>query len=575
MSHDTSHQLQTLTTSLEECGPALSSIRLQLDDVWTGSNSALARCEDRVNNVKHALAQITDALRRLGTEVVAEEQHLQQRGDAYKADYQQSQRNVNQLTQSLSVATHRGDELQRRLEDTQDDLRYTKRRVTEGEQTVEDLKAQLRTANRQIEQLTAAAAAAPPTHQPPPLLPTHSVPSSAGGPGRPSTDSGFSDGSAAPNPGDRQRQNIAYGVLDTATSDFQARNYATADAGFADVQTMMRQLPSALRQNFDTASLAYHRAVCRAEIGTDNEAETKLTEFLQSYDRAAVRQKAHITHLLARTHVRLGRLDSALDHSCNAVGQWYEIDSSCDQYFDAVALLARIFHLQVRPARALAVINQCPENKKDYVRNKYAGLRATTTTTTTTPAQPAPRPGQTPAAPAPSGRLPTRSHVPAATRPPRSTAGSTVSGTTTSSRASKRAERYKQLPLSFRIALTSTARSASTLPPIEFFPSRHEKTTWYGTEISALERYDQQAISRLKDASPPQHTSKTPVPAAIADANRTQVREIAALAIAKAWQKLTKVGLGAEAAILKRAGEEAFGSEMFREALVEAVEHAG
>ncbi|KAK0863643.1 hypothetical protein LTR87_016110 [Friedmanniomyces endolithicus] len=442
MPQDATSQMQALATSLEECGPALSSIRLQLDDVWSGSNSALARCENRVNIVKNALVDITDRFRRLGATLIAREQHLEQRCDDIKADYQRSQRDVDQVTQSLSVATHRGDELQRRLEDTKDDLRYAKRRFAEGEQTVEDLKTQLRNANRKIEVLTDAA----------PLLLLAGL-RQPHPPSLPSTDSGFSETTTATNPADRQRQNIAYGVLLAAISDFDAGNFATADPKFADVQTMVRNLPSALRHNFDTTSIAYHRSVCRAETGTDREAETKLTEFLQSYHQAAPSQKAHITHLLARTRVKLGRLDSALEHSCSAVGQWYEIDSSCDQYYDAVALLARIFYLQIKPARALAVINQCPENKKDYVRNKYATLRAPTTTTAPAPVATPPT-VPIPTIPAAGWQRPTRPQVPASTRPPRSTVGSTVSGTSATSTASKRAERYKQLPLLFRIALT-------------------------------------------------------------------------------------------------------------------------
>ncbi|KAK1017567.1 hypothetical protein LTR54_002225 [Friedmanniomyces endolithicus] len=452
MPQDATSQMQSLTASLEECGPALSSIRLQLDDVWNGSNSALARCENRVNIVKNALVDITDRFRRLGATLIAREQHLEQRCDDIKADYQRSQKDVDQLTQSLSVATHRGDELQRRLEDTKDDLRYAKRRFAEGEQTVEDLKTQLRDANRRIEVLTDAAAAPllAGLRQPHPpslsLAPQEAMADQ-------STDSGFSETTTATNPADRQRQNIAYGVLLAAISDFDAGNFATADPKFADVQTMVRNLPSALRHNFDTTSIAYHRSVCRAETGTDREAETKLTEFLQSYDQAAASQKAHITHLLARTRVKLGRLDSALEHSCSAVGQWYEVDSSCDQYYDAVALLARIFYLQIKPARALAVINQSPENKKDYVRNKYATLRAPTTTTAPAPVA-TPPVVPLPTTLAPGWQRPTRPQVPAFTRPPRSTVGSTVSGTSATSTASKRAERYKQLPLLFRIALT-------------------------------------------------------------------------------------------------------------------------
>jgi len=101
------------------------------------------------------------------------------------------------------------------------------------------------------------------------------------------------------------------------------------------------------------------------------------------------------------------------------------------------------------------VINQCPENKKDYVRNKYATLRVPSTTATApAPTAAVPALVPIPATLATGWQRPTRPQVPAFTRPPRSTVGSTVSGTSATSTASKRAERYKQLPLLFRIALT-------------------------------------------------------------------------------------------------------------------------
>ncbi|KAK3112043.1 hypothetical protein LTR53_012089 [Teratosphaeriaceae sp. CCFEE 6253] len=55
---------------------------------------------------------------------------------------------------------------------------------------------------------------------------------------------------------------------------------------------------------------------------------------------------------------------------------------------------------------------------------------------------------------------------------------------------------------------------------------------------------------------------------------RREVHKDAALATAKSWQKLTKIGELAAAAIMKRAGEEAFGAEVFGAALVQAVGEA-
>ncbi|KAK5702117.1 hypothetical protein LTR97_004937 [Elasticomyces elasticus] len=438
-----SQTLNTAVANLQECGPILSVIRLQLDDNWSGSNAALARCENKIDDVRVFVSQACDRLRRLGPELKENEDHLVRRGDAYKLDCSTLQDEVKQLTGNLSQAARRGDDLQQRLEHKQDDLRHARIRITEGEQTIDELKAQLRTANNQIEQLTNAAA-----RQAPPPSPTRLDPSSAGD--RPSTDSGFDDGSSAI-PADRTRQAIALGLLDTANTEFRRGHYLKADAAFVEVHKMVRQLPSSLQQAFDTSDIAYHRAVCRAEAGTNAEAESKLESFLQSHDKSTRRQRAQITHLLARTHVKLGRLDVALEYSCSAVGQWHEIDPSCDQHFDAVALLVRILHLQVKPLKALAVIDKCPENRKDYVRSKYSNLLSTVAIQATggrmPPTQPdAPQPGVS------DGRPP-RLQVPSTARP-RPGAGSIVSGTTNTSTASKRAERYKQLPLLFRMALT-------------------------------------------------------------------------------------------------------------------------
>ncbi|KAK3070688.1 hypothetical protein LTR53_010031 [Teratosphaeriaceae sp. CCFEE 6253] len=53
-----------------------------------------------------------------------------------------------------------------------------------------------------------------------------------------------------------------------------------------------------------------------------------------------------------------------------------------------------------------------------------------------------------------------------------------------------------------------------------------------------------------------------------------QVRAEGALAVAKVWLRLTKIGDTAAASILKRAGEEAFGDVAFGAALVKAVNEA-
>lgn len=75
--------------------------------------------------------------------------------------------------------------------------------------------------------------------------------------------------------------------------------------------------------------------------------------------------------------MKLNRLSQAYDQSCSAVDLYGQIGASDDEYFDAVSLLVRICHLQKQPAQALSHLNQCPEGRRDYVRNQYTRLKPT------------------------------------------------------------------------------------------------------------------------------------------------------------------------------------------------------
>ncbi|KAK5709502.1 hypothetical protein LTR17_019729 [Elasticomyces elasticus] len=440
--------LKVTIARLKHCVPILNWFGRQLDANWAGSNATLARCEDEINDVRALVSQTCDRLERFESELSELkdiEDDLAKRAIACKTDLTKSQDHAKQLEVRLSQATHRCDKLQQQNELMGDDLKYTQRRYAESEQTIGELKTQLATANIRIEALNTALAAAT-WHAPP--LPNHLAPGSPGIHARTSADSGFSSGSN--DPADHTRQTIASGLLDNANIEFDRGDYKKANAAFDAVEVMIDQLPASSRQGFDITALAYRRAICCAESGADVEAETKLKLFLKSHNECSRQQKADITHLLARTYVKLGRLDTALDHSCIAVGIWHDTDQSCNQYFNAIALLMRIFSLQGEPLKAVAVVNQCPESWKEYVGNKYFNLRPSVSRTNermspTQPIVPQPRT---------AGRRRPGLQVPNATRPPVSTAGSTVSGTTNVSTASTRAERYKKLPLLFRIALT-------------------------------------------------------------------------------------------------------------------------
>ncbi|KAK3066270.1 hypothetical protein LTR53_017454 [Teratosphaeriaceae sp. CCFEE 6253] len=63
-------------------------------------------------------------------------------------------------------------------------------------------------------------------------------------------------------------------------------------------------------------------------------------------------------------------------------------------------------------------------------------------------------------------------------------------------------------------------------------------------------------------------------PSTSAKKSNEEVRRAGAISVAKVWQQLSKIGDTAAAAIIKRAGEEAFGDDAFVAALVKAVSEA-
>jgi len=331
-------------------------------------------------------------VKRQRDELQRQRDEVQRQLDSHGAEIQQTRVLVQQQARRI-------EDLQGNIEDAHAEVEHYKWLAADTDKAFEEVRAKLNVANREIDQLknVAAAAAAAQRTPPSPTSPTNLHPGSARGP-RPSSDSGFSEGSNATSAADNTRLELAQSLFEGAVDEFGRGQYEKAYASFTSVQTYVQGLPAGLQKPFKSATLSCYRAVCRAETGTDNAAETALTGFLQDYsDRADARQKAHVTHLLARTYVKLGRLDDALTRCYEAKGLWRQIDDKCDEYFDAVALLARVFHLRQETSETLAVIRMCPDDRKDYVREKYATLRPTMA-----PAQ------ASPTVPKPATKLPTR-----------------------------------------------------------------------------------------------------------------------------------------------------------------------
>ncbi|KAK5112406.1 hypothetical protein LTR85_011515 [Meristemomyces frigidus] len=430
-------ELGTALRALTDCDPTLTDL---LDRIDRGDTGIPSRWADKLEGA----IGLHNQLRDVAPKLAAEQQRLQRRGDDYRDRLRASENTARQLTETVSNERQRLSDLQIHVAAYQDDIQ-------EQEQTIRELRAQLRAARRQSATVSEGFATSP----------THLNPNTAAGQGRPSSDSGFSEGSTSTEPGERTRHRLAESLFREAVADFHSGDFRKADASFTQVQSIIAHLPAALRSAFGATELAYYRAVCQAETSSDAAAETALSNFLQTHNRASDAQKALVEHLLARTNVKLGRVEQAAGHSCAAVGLWYDIDQASEHYLNAVALLSRIYALRGELANAAAVINQAPAERRDYVRNKYADLRPSTTSTaarqppTTTTIRPpvAAHSAQTAAAARPHIILPTRPAGPAI-RPVVPAPSSLGSVTTSSSVASRRRRQARQLPWLFRAALT-------------------------------------------------------------------------------------------------------------------------
>ena len=475
MPRNTNNPLQALNvaiTNLDGCGPALDSLSLQ-PRLWNGTYEGLTQRNNAIAAVKASLVHVSESLEHVTAEFTAQQRDTEQRYDSLRAQLRQTQEGFDLRNESLSTATRLNSEYRARIEkleqtlvqrtnaynqatrqrddalrqvdvvrddlrrasplaeqqaakilnleghlDTaKDDARYYRIKNTEQLQTIDNLTHQLNATNRELERITAARA--PPT----PTSPTNLHPSSAGGPGRASSDSGFSDGSNNTDAGDKARQDFARTLYQGAVDDFDSGDYSKARDSFAGLQDFIRR--HHLRQAVSSATLSYYRAICAAEIGTENAAaETKLNEYLQ-YERVERSQKAYATHILARTLVKLGRLDEAETCAWEAVGLWKDIDATGERYADATALLTRVFHLQKKSQKAIAAFDMCPEARKQDVRNKYLGLQVPASTTSSRSSSATARPADA---------QPPVVNVPKSARK----TGSAVSSSTTSSRRSGR-----------------------------------------------------------------------------------------------------------------------------------------
>ncbi|KAK5108416.1 hypothetical protein LTR62_008303 [Meristemomyces frigidus] len=442
--------LDTVVAQLEECSPALSLIDRQLDNVLTGRDSAYWRCLDKSKEIRDALQTASDDIHQAVREVDAERRDLLQRGNDYKADFRDANQKLGQSMQSLQAEMQRSTGLESQLRGLYDDLDGANAILHERNATVDNLRTsahqELSDANaaiherdatidglqRQLRQARRESSSSAGLH------PDSTSP-------RPSTsDSGISGISRASKiPDDQTRYTTAARLYDKGVNQLRQKQYLLANTTFTELEGLLPGLPAPLRNSFHATELAYYLTICRAEASaSDSEAQVLLFNFLRLYDGSATNaQQAHITQLLALRLARQNRTTEAFSYTCSVIALWHEIDCDSDHYFDALALLVRLTYLQGRAPQASAMIDACPQARREYVRDRYRSLSpvvrsgASVVDETELPAP------QTKAAEKLSGA-------------PKRSSGSVASGGTKVSSTHQRRQDAKKLPFIFRVALT-------------------------------------------------------------------------------------------------------------------------
>lgn len=445
--------LNPIIKKIEECSLALSIIRTQLVDVDAGDPRALGRCESKTSEVKEKLNDVVEALRKAASDWYKNLDDLEYnliRGEQYRDRAIDAERRSEQLANDLKNETIQSSNLKQHIDKLVNDLRHQIRHSGDLQQRIniltDDFNRAQQTISKQhgiIQQqelqlketqhtsgVDAIGSGSASTLRP-----------SAAGMSRQRSDSGVSDvssSSSGTKPGDHTRYTLVTRLYDDGVRQYRRGNYAEADATFCRVQEMLSTLPNVLGQTFNEVELAYYRVVCFVERANAADAEKALRGFIRKHVGASEIQLAHVEHLRAVKLVELNRLDEANEQCYAAVDSWHKLDPNSDHYFDAVALMLRLTNLDQHPADALTIINNCPTERRDYVRSRYANLRPATTVNL----------------PALQTNLPSRARTPASpVSPSASVVSNATSGRTKVTIAERRRRRRKELPWLFRIAV--------------------------------------------------------------------------------------------------------------------------
>ena len=161
---------------------------------------------------------------------------------------------------------------------------------------------------------------------------------------------------------------LAKAALETGTTAFEAREWEEADSLLQEALRILQQLPKQQREFCDIFSLHYKLAVCAYHTRKHAEAEEGLMSLVQQ-SASSDEQREYIynvTHLLAVLYIHMGQVDRALSECEKALhGRRRLLGKQCDASLESTALMAHIYFLLDKRARAKSCLAMIPEARRD------------------------------------------------------------------------------------------------------------------------------------------------------------------------------------------------------------------
>ncbi|KAF7185962.1 hypothetical protein HII31_12835 [Pseudocercospora fuligena] len=174
---------------------------------------------------------------------------------------------------------------------------------------------------------------------------------------------------------------LATEALATGRSHFDASDYKEASSYLRETLKIVRELPTKRQKVYDTWELRFMLSVCAYHTLDSGEAEGILTSVIDSSTQLGERtdwqllQVCEAGHLLSQVCVKLNKLEQARLYCGNALqGRRRLLGKSNAEYYQSVALMARICELQGNDYRAKIYMGTIPDSEQEALRNTYNEL---------------------------------------------------------------------------------------------------------------------------------------------------------------------------------------------------------